>query len=210
MGAAVKLVEALRQFVIRFSLLVAALFARSLGSGGSKNRQYYERVKPREPLTARSDGKVRVAVKSWRDERPELETPEPETPETRPKIEPGTKPSMEPSIEPSIESLTETSAVEPRPRQKPSSLVVRLTNENTRLMRKLAESEREARASRQVMQLVLDFVELAMASSRMDEKTARLDLLDALDKIEARAISCGFDSGDAVQRLNSMIDKYPR
>ncbi len=69
----------------------------------------------------------------------------------------------------------------------------------------------ETRASRQVMQVVLDFVEIAMASSRMDDKMAsQLELLSALDKIEARIISCGFDSGGVVKRLNDMVEKYPR
>lgn len=58
------------------------------------------------------------------------------------------------------------------------------------------------------MKLVLDFVEIAMASSRIDDRTARLDLLDALDNIEARAISTGFDSSDLVQRLNKMVGKH--
>lgn len=85
---------------------------------------------------------------------------------------------------------------------------MRLTSENTHLLEQLTKSEREAKAWRQVMKLVLDFVEIAMASSRIDDRTARLDLLDALDNIEARAISTGFDSSDLVQRLNKMVGKH--
>jgi hypothetical protein len=61
MGAATPLVEALRNFrnFIRIALLLAArLLARSLGSVDSKNRHYYIRAEPFEPMTARSDDKV--------------------------------------------------------------------------------------------------------------------------------------------------------
>jgi hypothetical protein len=145
---------------------------------------------------------------------------EPATPETErqtrpPRPEADPMPSIEPEAKPLMDqsnvSVTEAAVVESRPERQPSSLVLRLTNENARLMRKLAESERETRASRQVMQFVLDFVEIAMASSRMDDKMAsQLELLSALDKIEARIISCGFDSGGVVKRLNDMVEKYPR
>lgn len=201
MGAATPLVEALRN-CIRFALLLAArLLARSLGSVDSKNRHYYIRAEPFEPMTARSDDHEPATPETERQTRP----PRPES-DPMPSIEPEAKPLMDQSNV----SVTEAAVVESRPERQPSSLVV-LTNENARLMRKLAESERETRASRQVMQVVLDFVEIAMASSRMDDKMAsQLELLSALDKIEARIISCGFDSGGVVKRLNDMVDKYPR
>lgn len=222
MGAATPLVEALRNFrnFIRIALLLAArLLARSLGSVDSKNRHYYIRAEPFEPMTARSDDKVDDMVD---DKDPDDKVPddhEPATPETErqtrpPRPESDPMPSIEPEAKPLMDqsnvSVTEAAVVESRPERQPSSLV-RLTNENARLMRKLAESERETRASRQVMQVVLDFVEIAMANSRMDDKMAsQLELLSALDKIEARIISCGFDSGGVVKRLNDMVEKYPR
>jgi len=215
MGAATPLVEALnfiRNF-IRFALLLAArLLARSLGSVDSKNRHYYIRAEPFEPMTARSDDKVGDKVDNPDDHEPATPETERQTRPPRPEADP--MPSIEPEAKPLMDqsnvSVTEAAVVESRERQ-PSSLVVRLKNENARLMRKLAESERETRASRQVMQVVLDFVEIAMASSRMDDKMAsQLELLSALDKIEARIISCGFDSGGVVKRLNDMVDKYPR
>ena len=216
MGAATPLVEALRNF-IRFALLLAArLLARSLGSVDSKNRHYYIRAEPFEPMTARSDDKVDDTVGDKVDNVPhEPATPETERQTRPPRPEADPMPSIEPEAKPLMDqsnvSVTEAAVVESRPERQPSSLVVRLTNENARLMRKLAESERETRASRQVMQVVLDFVEIAMASSRMDDKMAsQLELLSALDKIEARIISCGFDSGGVVKRLNDMVDKYPR
>jgi len=213
MGAATPLVEALRNF-IRFALLLAArLLARSLGSVDSKNRHYYIRAEPFEPMTARSDDKVGDKVDNPDDHEPATPETERQTRPPRPEADP--MPSIEPEAKPLMDqsnvSVTEAAVVESRPERQPSSLVVRLTNENARLMRKLAESERETRASRQVMQVVLDFVEIAMASSRMDDKMAsQLELLSALDKIEARIISCGFDSGGVVKRLNDMVDKYPR
>jgi len=213
MGAATPLVEALRNF-IRFALLLAArLLARSLGSVDSKNRHYYIRAEPFEPMTARSDDKVGDKVDNVPEHEPA--TPETERQTRPPRPEAGPMPSIEPEAKPLMDqsnvSVTEAAVVESRPERQPSSLVVRLKNENARLMRKLAESERETRASRQVMQVVLDFVEIAMASSRMDDKMAsQLELLSALDKIEARIISCGFDSGGVVKRLNDMVDKYPR
>ena len=213
MGAATPLVEALRN-CIRFALLLAArLLARSLGSVDSKNRHYYIRAEPFEPMTARSDDKVGDKVDNPDDHEPATPETERQTRPPRPEADP--MPSIEPEAKPLMDqsnvSVTEAAVVESRPERQPSSLVVRLTNENARLMRKLAESERETRASRQVMQVVLDFVEIAMASSRMDDKMAsQLELLSALDKIEARIISCGFDSGGVVKRLNDMVDKYPR
>lgn len=218
MGAATPLVEALRNFIRIALLLAARLLARSLGSVDSKNRHYYIRAEPFEPMTARSDDKVGDKVGDKVDNVPDDH--EPATPETErqtrpPRPESDPVPSIEPEAKPLMDqsnvSVTEAVVVESRPERQPSSLVVRLTNENARLMRKLAESERETRASRQVMQVVLDFVEIAMASSRMDDKMAsQLELLSALDKIEARIISCGFDSGGVVKRLNDMVEKYPR
>jgi hypothetical protein len=214
MGAATPLVEALRNF-IRFALLLAArLLARSLGSVDSKNRHYYIRAEPFEPMTARSGDKVDDMVDDKVGDH-EPATPETERQTRPPRPEADPMPSIEPEAKPLMDqsnvSVTEAAVVESRPERQPSSLVVMLTNENARLMRKLAESERETRASRQVMQVVLDFVEIAMASSRMDDKMAsQLELLSALDKIEARIISCGFDSGGVVKRLNDMVDKYPR
>jgi hypothetical protein len=216
MGAATPLVEALRNFrnFIRIALLLAArLLARSLGSVDSKNRHYYIRAEPFEPMTARSDDKVGDKVDNPDDHEPATPETERQTRPPRPEADP--MPSIEPEAKPLMDqsnvSVTEAAVVESRPERQPSSLVLRLTNENARLMRKLAESERETRASRQVMQFVLDFVEIAMASSRMDDKMAsQLELLSALDKIEARIISCGFDSGGVVKRLNDMVDKYPR
>jgi len=213
MGAATPLVEALRN-CIRFALLLAArLLARSLGSVDSKNRHYYIRAEPFEPMTARSDDKVGDKVDNPDDHEPATPETERQTRPPRPESDP--MPSIEPEAKPLMDqsnvSVTEAAVVESRPERQPSSLVVRLKNENARLMRKLAESERETRASRQVMQVVLDFVEIAMASSRMDDKMAsQLELLSALDKIEARIISCGFDSGGVVKRLNDMVEKYPR
>ena len=58
MGAATPLVEALRNFIRIALLLAARLLARSLGSVDSKNRHYYIRAEPFEPMTARSDDKV--------------------------------------------------------------------------------------------------------------------------------------------------------
>jgi len=211
MGAATPLVEALRNFrnFIRIALLLAArLLARSLGSVDSKNRHYYIRAEPFEPMTARSDDKVGDKV----DNPDEPATPETERQTRPPRPEADPMPSIEPEAKPLMDqlnvSVTEAAVVESRPERQ---LVLRLTNENARLMRKLAESERETRASRQVMQFVLDFVEIAMASSRKDDKMAsQLELLSALDKIEARIISCGFDSGGVVKRLNDMVEKYPR
>jgi len=185
----------LRQLIAFSQLLLAAVVARSLGSGDGKTERYNQRVKSLEPLSARDDGIV--VVHKERGGTP-AETPEP--------AETSKKPSTEPSKKPSTEPFAEDSEVEPEQ----SSLVVRLTSDNTRLLKQLTTSEREARASRQVMKLVLDFVEIAMSSPGLDDKTTRLDLLDALDKIEARAISGGFDQGDLVQRLNDMVDKYRR
>lgn len=214
MGAATPLVEALRNFIRIALLLAARLLARSLGSVDSKNRHYYIRAEPFEPMTARSDDKVGDKVDNVPDDH-EPATPETERQTRPPRPESDPMPSIEPEAKPLMDqsnvSVTEAAVVESRPERQPSSLVVRLTNENARLMRKLAESERETRASRQVMQVVLDFVEIAMASSRMDDKMAsQLELLSALDKIEARIISCGFDSGGVVKRLNDMVEKYPR
>lgn len=212
MGAATPLVEALRN-CIRFALLLAArLLARSLGSVDSKNRHYYIRAEPFEPMTARSGDKVDDMVDDKVGDH-EPATPETERQTRPPRPESDPMPSIEPEAKPLMDqsnvSVTEAAVVESRPERQPSSL--RLTNENARLMRKLAESERETRASRQVMEVVLDFVEIAMASSRMDDKMAsQLELLSALDKIEARIISCGFDSGGVVKRLNDMVEKYPR
>jgi hypothetical protein len=213
MGAATPLVEALRNYIRIALLLAARLLARSLGSVDSKNRHYYIRAEPFEPMTARSDDKVGDKVDNPDDHEPATPETERQTRPPRPEADP--MPSIEPEAKPLMDqsnvSVTEAAVVESRPERQPSSLVVRLTNENARLMRKLAESERETRASRQVMQVVLDFVEIAMASSRMDDKMAsQLELLSALDKIEARIISCGFDSGGVVKRLNDMVDKYPR
>ena len=222
MGAATPLVEALRNFIRIALLLAARLLARSLGSVDSKNRHYYIRAEPFEPMTARSDDKVDDKVGDKVGDKVDNvpDDHEPATPETErqtrpPRPESDPMPSIEPEAKPLMDqsnvSVTEAVVVESRPERQPSSLVVRLTNENARLMRKLAESERETRASRQVMQVVLDFVEIAMASSRMDDKMAsQLELLSALDKIEARIISCGFDSGGVVKRLNDMVEKYPR
>lgn len=213
MGAATPLVEALRNYIRIALLLAARLLARSLGSVDSKNRHYYIRAEPFEPMTARSDDKVGDKVDNPDDHEPATPETERQTRPPRPEADP--MPSIEPEAKPLMDqsnvSVTEAAVVESRPERQPSSLVVRLTNENARLMRKLAESERETRASRQVMQVVLDFVEIAMASSRMDDKMAsQLELLSALDKIEARIISCGFDSGGVVKRLNDMVEKYPR
>ena len=174
-----------------------------MGSGVGKTERYNQRVKSLEPLSARDDGIV--VVHKERGGTP-AETPEPAETSKKPSTEPSKKPSTEPSKKPSTEPFAEDSEVEPEQ----SSLVVRLTSDNTRLLKQLTTSEREARASRQVMKLVLDFVEIAMSSPGLDDKTTRLDLLDALDKIEARAISGGFDQGDLVQRLNDMVDKYRR
>ncbi len=205
MGAARTFFEWLLNFVRGVSLLVTTVFAPSLGFGHGKNRHYYQRVEPLEPLGAHGDGKVGQDVTSENTTSGSLRVESPRetpAPSTRSSIEPATEPSTEPATEP----FAETSDLEPQRKQ--SSLVVRLTSENTHLLEQLTKSEREAKAWRQVMKLVLDFVEIAMASSRIDDRTARLDLLDALDNIEARAISTGFDSSDLVQRLNKMVGKH--
>lgn len=197
MGAARTFFEWLLNFVRGVSLLVTTVFAPSLGFGDGKNRHYYQRVEPLEPLGPHGDGKVGQGVTSENTTSGSLRVESPrETP----------APSTRSSIEPATEPFAKTSDLEPQRKQ--SSLVVRLKSENTHLLEQLTKSEREAKAWPQVMKLVLDFVEIAMASSRIDDRTARLDLLGALDNIEAQAISTGFDSSDLVQRLNKMVGKH--
>lgn len=83
-----------------------------------------------------------------------------------------------------------------------SPLVVRLTRSNTQLVQQLTAAERSLRDSKKLFEAIDTFLE-----KYVDETCSRMDLLDALDNIEAVATG-DLGAGGLIKRLEALVDIY--
>ena len=83
-----------------------------------------------------------------------------------------------------------------------SPLVVRLTRSNTQLVQQLTAAERSLRDSKKLFKAVDTFLE-----KYVDETCSRMDLLEALDNIEAVAAG-DLGGGGLIKRLEALVDVY--
>lgn len=85
----------------------------------------------------------------------------------------------------------------------PNSKIIKLTRSNARLVHQLADAERSSKSAKKLLWLVQEFL-----IDLLDANSSRMDMLDALDSIEAATTDdLGDVSANLVKHLETLVDR---